>query len=466
MRLVHVSLVLGLGVIASPGVARAQTVSFSKDIVPIMKEQCVKCHSARQPTGGFAVSSYAALVKGGKGGKLIAAKAADSRLVKLIEGTAQPKMPPGGSMKKEDIAKIRAWIDQGAKPDVAPDAVVIPDTAIPPVKVPVVKPKVPVLPQVGALAWSKDSKMLAVGTYKVVKLIDPANGQVIRELKDHSDVIHSLHFSPDGKLLAAAGGPPAQQGEIKIWDVATGNVVRTILGHNDYIYSCSWSPDSKTIASASYDKLIKIWDVATGNEVKTLKDHADAVYAVAFSPDGNLLASGSADRSVKMWDVKSGKRIYTLSGHGDIVFSLAWNKAGNQLSSTGADKTLRTWNVNPQAGNQARSVGAAGKTVNEVVYSLDGTLMATVSDDKSLKVWNAGNGQATQTIANQADSLLSVAISPDNKLVAAGGFDGTVKIFNVADGKPVNTLIDLPKAPEPKVEAKPATPAKAEAKKG
>lgn len=471
MRLVHVSLAAGLGIIAAPGVAQAQAVSFSKDIVPIMKEQCVKCHSARQPAGGFAVSSFAAIEKGGKGGKLLAAKAEESRLVKLLEGTAQPKMPPGAPLKKEQIEKIKLWINQGAKADVAPDAVVIPDSAIPPVKVPVIKPKVPLLPQVGALTWSTDNKILAIGTYKVVRLVDPANGQTIRELKDHSDVIHSLQFSPDGKLLAAAGGPPAQQGEVKIWEVATGNLVRTILGHNDYIYSCSWSPDSKTLATASYDKLIKIWDVSNGTELKTLKDHADAVYAVAFSPDGNLLASGSADRSVKMWDVKTGKRIYTLSGHGDIVFSLAWNKAGNQLTSTGADKTMRTWNVNPQAGNQARSVGAGDRTVNEVVYSMDGTLLATVSDDKTLRVFNA-NGQPTQNIKDNADSMLSVAISPDNKLVAGGGFDGTVKIFNVADGKLVSTVIDLPKAPAPAAPAAPAAkpdpkaaPAKPEPKK-
>jgi WD40 repeat protein len=468
MRLERFTLLIGLALLASPGAARAQAVSFSKDIVPIFKESCIKCHTARQPQGGLALSSFALLEKGGKGGKVLAPKAEDSRLVKYIEGTLQPKMPIGGSLKKEEIAKIKAWVNQGAKADVDPNLVVIPDTAVPTVKVPTIPLKAPILPQAAALAWSKDNKILAIGTYKVVRLVDPSNGQTIRELKGHADVIHDLEFNKEGNLLAAAGGPPAQQGEIKIWDVATGNEVKTISGHADFIYSCSWSPDSKTIASASYDKLVKIWDVGTGGEVKTLKDHADAVYAVAYNPAGNLLASGSADRSVKVWDVATGKRLYTLAGHGDIVLSLAWNAAGSQISSVGADRTLRTWNVNPQSGQQARNTTAHDRSVNEVVYSQDGSIMVTVSDDKSAKVWNAGNGSTMQTIKDQPDALLSAAVSPDNKQVAIGGFDGTVKIFNVADGKVVSTVIDLPKAPEPKpAPAKPdpkAAPAKPAAK--
>lgn len=447
-----------------PKGAEAAPVSFSKDIVPIFRASCSKCHNQRQPTGGFSVSTFAEIQKGGKSGKVLAASYAESRLYKLIDGP-KPTMPPGAPLKRAELEKIKAWVDSGAKADVPPNQILITETAIPVVKVPKIAVKVPVLPQAASLAWSKDGKILAIGTYKVVRLVDPATGATIRELKDHTDVIHGLQFSPDGKLLAAAGGPPAQQGEIKIWDVATGSLVKTITGHNDYIYSISWSPDGKNIASASYDKLVKIWDVATGNEVKTLKDHADAVYAVAYNPAGNLLATGSADRSIKIWDPAAGKRLYTLTGHADVVYSLAWNKAGNQLTSCGGDRTVRTWNINPQQGNQARNVTAHEKSVNEVVYSQDGSLMASVSDDRSFKIWNGTNGSQMHTV-KESDSLLSAAFSPDGKQVAIGGYDGTVRIFNTADGKPVSTIIDLPKAPQkPAAPAKPAARARPEIKK-
>lgn len=465
MRLVHVC--LGLAAAAAwPAAAQAQTVSFSKEIVPIFREQCIKCHGTRQPQGGLSLASFAALEKGGKGGKVLAPKASDSRLIKYLDGRLQPKMPIGGSLTPPQIARITAWVDQGAKPDVDANAIVIPDSAIPAVKVPHITVKVPVLPQAAALAWSSDGKLLAVGTYQVVKIMDPATGQTVRELKGHADVVHALQFSRDGKLLAAAGGPPSQQGEVKIWDVATGNLVRTLGGHNDYVYSCSWGAEDKTLATASYDKLIKIWDVATGSEVKTLKDHADAVYAVAFNPAGNLLASASADRSVKVWDVASGKRIYTLAGHGDIVFTLAWNKDGRQITTGGADKTVRTWNINAAAGNQARSMSAHEKTVNEVAYSPDGSMMASASDDRTVKIWNATNGSAVKTIGEQGEGALSLAFCPDGTQVAIGGFDGTVAVYNSKEGTVVRKLIELPKAPPaPAAPAAKPAPAAAPAKK-
>ncbi len=458
MRFVSTSLFSAALVLAVTAPAHAQTgISFSKEIVPIFREACAKCHSARNPQGGLSLVSYAGLVKGGKGGKVLAPKGADSRLVKYLDGTLKPVMPIGGSLKKEQIARISAWVDAGAKADVPPDQVVISETAIPVVRVPKIALKVPMLPEITALGWSKDGKILAIGGYKTVRLVDPATGQTIKELGGCADKVHSVAFSPDGKMLAASGGPPSQMGEIVIWNVPGGDLVRRINGHADFIYSISWSPDNKNIASASYDKLAKIWDITSGAEVKTLKDHADAVYAIAYNPAGTLIATGSADRSVKVWDVASGKRIYTLAGHTDTVFSLAWNVAGNQLTSAGADKVLRTWNVNASAGQAARNTTAHDKTIQEVVYSPDGALMCSVSDDHTAKIWNAANGGAIVTIKDQPDALLSAAFSGDNKLVAIGGFDGTVKIFDAKDGKLLSTIIDLPKpAPKPAAPAPPA----------
>src|SRR5687768_2108266 len=117
--------------LGSPGAAHAQAVSFSKDIVPLLREHCVKCHGAKAPQGGFAVISFAAIEKGGRGGKVLAPRAADSRLIKYLEGTLKPQMPIGAPLKKEQIARFKAWVDQGSKPDVAPETVVINETTIP-----------------------------------------------------------------------------------------------------------------------------------------------------------------------------------------------------------------------------------------------------------------------------------------------------------------------------------------------
>ena len=449
---------LAAAALLAPLPSQAQDkVSFSKQIMPIFREQCSKCHGIRQPQGAFSVASYELISKGGKNGKSLAPKAEDSRLYKYLTGEIKPQMPIGGSLSKAELATVKAWIDQGARPDVPPTQILITESSIPTVDVPKIVVKVPVLPQVGALAWSADGKQLAVGSYKTVRIYDPATGQLIRELPDHADIVQDIEFSRSGTLLAAAGGPPAQRGEVKIWETATGKLVKTIAGHDDYIYSVAWGADDKTLATASYDKLIKLWNVETGAEEKTLKDHADAVYGLAFNPPGNLLASSSADRSVKVWDVASGKRIYTLSGHGDIVFAVDWAPGGSELISAGADKTLRAWKVNAQAGNQARSTGAHGSTLNDVAYSTDGKLIVTAGDDKSVKIWDSSNGAEKKKIEGFPEGILSVTFNPDGTQIAVGGFNGEVNIYNAADGALVKKLVELPK---PKTAASAAAPAK------
>src|SRR5208337_2973347 len=115
--------------------------------------------------------------------------------------------------------------------------------------------------------------LLAVGGYQEVRLMDSASGKPLATLSGHADYVRSLAFSPDGKMLAAAGGPPQRGGEIKIWDVSSvvapgfspahaaledgATLLKTLLGHKDCIYSVAWSPDGKLLASGSYDKMVK-----------------------------------------------------------------------------------------------------------------------------------------------------------------------------------------------------------------
>jgi WD40 repeat protein len=455
MRLLLASLISLLTTSIASAAPKGGTVSFAKQIQPLLRANCVGCHNTHQGQAGLALDSFARLMKGTTKGSIIAPGKSDkSEMVAAISGP-KPKMPPGGPLPKEDVALITAWINQGAKNDGGTTAEATERLVV---EVPKVPLKIPVLPQVAALAYSKDGKSLAVGLYREVRLIDVAPPHKVAVLGGCADVVHDVEFSPDGKFLAAAGGPPAQFGEIKIWDVAKGECVRTIQGHTDFIYSVAWSPDSKKLASASYDKLVKIWEVDTGKELKTLKDHADAVYAVAWSPKGNWIATGSADRSIKVWDADSGKRLYTISGHGDIVYSLAFNHEGTQLTSTSADKTIRTWNLTAEKGDAVRNITAHNDIVSRVVYSASGKLFASASQDKTARVFNAANGATIKALDEQPEAIFAVAVSPDDATLAVGSYDGSVKLFKIADGKLADTLIDLPKpveAKKPPAEKKP-----------
>ncbi len=114
-------------------VAAQTPVDFAKDVQPLLKKSCYGCHSGNRPTGGLRLD-----VRSLASRAIVPGKAADSKLVKRLEGSGpEARMPMGmPPLPEAQIDKIRQWVDQGA---------VWPDTAagqehwsyLPPTKAPV-----------------------------------------------------------------------------------------------------------------------------------------------------------------------------------------------------------------------------------------------------------------------------------------------------------------------------------------
>lgn len=95
-----------------------ETVSFSRDVAPILTSNCNGCHYAgMRPMGGLAFNNFNQLLRGGDSGAIVTpGKGADSLLVKKLRGMAGQRMPAGGrpALSEENIRLVSTWIDEGA----------------------------------------------------------------------------------------------------------------------------------------------------------------------------------------------------------------------------------------------------------------------------------------------------------------------------------------------------------------
>src|SRR5687768_1419159 len=322
--------------------SRAPRAVAYSDVHAILRDRCEHCHNEDKAKGGLLMTSYEAILAGGEHGTaIIPGESASSRLVQMIEGKLDPRMPyKEDPLTRAEVELIRRWIDQGASPAETKDAAPAADS-----RVMDVKPTVPVTGAVAAIAFDPGTRRIAVGGYKSAHLLTLAGRQWTGTLAGHADLVRALAFSSDGRRLALAGGPSGRFGEIKIWDVqpSSPKLLITIQGHTDTILAVGFSPDGSTIASAGYDKVIKLWDVSTGKLVTTLKEHMDAVYAIAFMRGGRHLVSAAGDRTLKIWDLSTGKRIVTMSDALDALYAVAVHPSGSHVAAAGADRMIRVW---------------------------------------------------------------------------------------------------------------------------
>jgi len=307
-------------------------------------------------------------------------------------------------------------------------------------------------PPVTALAYRPDGKSLAVAVRGDVVLVDPASGTITARFSVQTGQVTAVAWSRDGNWLALAGGAASKSGEVRLCNFAdrgsaSMNAVKSIPAHTDLIHELAFSPDGKYLATCSYDRLVKIWNVSTGKLERELKDHSDAVYGVAFASNGQLLATGAADRAVKIWDVATGKRLYTLGDSTDWVQAVAWHPDGKHVAAAGVDKSIRVWQADAREGKLVHSVFAHEKPVLKLVYSTDGKTLFSVGEDRVVKIWDAATLKERKVFSAQSESVLSMAVRADGKQLAIGRYDGACLILDVESGKVLSQ--PLPAKPMP-----------------
>ncbi|CAE8604474.1 unnamed protein product, partial [Polarella glacialis] len=131
----------------------------------------------------------------------------------------------------------------------------------------------------------------------------------VTTLTEHTGLVYSVAFNPDGGLLASG----SLDYTMKVFATSTWAEVTKLTKQTQWVSFVAFNPDGGLLALGSVDYTMKVFATSTWAEVTKLTTQAQWVYSVAFNPDGGLLASGSQD--IQVFATSTWAEVTTLTEH-------------------------------------------------------------------------------------------------------------------------------------------------------
>ena len=128
----------------------------------------------------------------------------------------------------------------------------------------------------------------------------------------------------------------------RVLDPADGKVVRTMEGHTGHVLSLNWSPDGRQLATSGADNVVKVWDAATGQRKRNVDGYDKEVTGVRFVGINGSVATSSGDNKVRLVGA-DGKEVRVFPEVSDFMQSLSLRRDGSQIVAGGQDGVLRVW---------------------------------------------------------------------------------------------------------------------------
>jgi len=333
---------------------------------------------------------------------------------------------------------------------------------------------------VNGVAYDPSGDVLATGGKDgEVRLHPLRNGGETRVLAGHDSAATAVAFSPDGTLLASGG----LDHTVRLWDVASGEVQAELDDSASRVWDVAFSPDGTQLAAACWDRMIRLWSLDDlDRPPRILEGHSSGIYGVAFGPRGETLASAGTDLSLRLWDLRSGPGPRSPTGHAAQAMGVVFAGDSRTLYSASLDRSIREWTVADggdrvvveelPAGVTALKLSPDGRTlaasswddgkvrlfdtadpdrpmpmlssgtswVEDMAFSADGRVLATVAGDRLLRVWDSETWELSRTIRTDQLRIRGVALDATGSHVAASGDDGTIRVWRVDRGDPILRL--------------------------
>jgi WD40 repeat protein/regulation of enolase protein 1 (concanavalin A-like superfamily) len=269
---------------------------------------------------------------------------------------------------------------------------------------------------------------------KTWRLVNPRNGELIREFLGHEGAVTNLAISADGRRAVSSG----TDAMLRWWDVQSGQTIGTRKVYGKPVVGLALSPDGVQAASVDGGNDAQVWNF----EKKTGRGYHNNAKAVrvAFSPDGRYLVCGY-DKSDKpdepvafLWPLVQGINPKAFRGPEQTVSSLAVSPDGKYLAVGHPDNlsAMTIWDID--TAKILRTIPFPNRSlVHQVLFSAD-SRMILGSSGNFTGVWRFREGKFVGSFQHRGP-LLAGAFAPNGRQAVCAVY---------RDGKFAYHSIDFP----------------------
>lgn len=195
--------------------------------------------------------------------------------------------------------------------------------------------------------------------------------------------------------------------------------------------AAAYSVDDALYAVAFTNGSITIFDATNWNPVHTHQVSKKSVTALAFSPKGGLLAYGDRTGMLRRWNYNSGALMTLSEGHGDYINGLVYSLDGSQIA-TADDKKVAVWDAD--TGVCVKVMVPCTEGASSIAFSPDGKQLVSGGSDGIIRLWNPETGSPICNLAGHGGAISTALFSPDGRHIASSSSDKTVRIWSASTG--------------------------------
>lgn len=261
-----------------------------------------------------------------------------------------------------------------------------------------------------------------------------SNGRV-RDAATTDSVAAGMAIGREGPLLTWGGRHPA-----RLWNIAGGTLLDSPnagIADGTRVVCGAIHAEGELAAIGDADGAVLVIDTSTGKIIHRITLRLRPTL-LEFAPDGRLLAFATADSRVRLLDLDSGELHAPLGGHGGDVIDMVFSADGSLMAtacqtrvtsgSTEPDSAVRVFDVRSR--EMRRHVETDDSAPAGIDFDPGGRRLVVSMLDGSARILDVEGDEAFE-LSGHRGRVLHAEFGPDGKTVVTASDDGSARIWDL-----------------------------------